>query len=82
MPTVLVQEGFRVRIYLPPREHAPAHVHVVRAGAEIVIELGDSNSAPSVLEIYGMRPRDPVHAYRIVEANQVSLLRAWRQYHG
>ncbi|MBA3345692.1 MAG: DUF4160 domain-containing protein [Gemmatimonadales bacterium] len=41
MPTVLVQEGFRVRIYLPPREHAPPHVHVVRSGAEIVMALGD-----------------------------------------
>lgn len=82
MPTVLVQEGFRVRIYLPPREHAPPHVHVVRSGAEIVIALGDTDSSPEILEIYAMRSRDAVRAYRIVEANQAALLKAWRHYHG
>jgi hypothetical protein len=31
MPTVLHVGGFQVRIFLPPREHGPARVHVRKA---------------------------------------------------
>ena len=82
MPTVLVRDGFRVRIYLPPREHAPPHVHVIRAGAEIVIALGSADSPPEVLEVHHMRTSDVVRAYRIVEAHQPMLLQSWSHYHG
>ena len=34
MPTVLHRDGFRVVIWLPPREHGPAHVHVFARGGE------------------------------------------------
>lgn len=81
MPTVLVRDGFHVRIYFPPREHTPPHVHVVRAGAEIVIALGSGNNAPTILEVYRMRVRDVVRAYRIVEMNQEQLLEDWRRFH-
>jgi len=81
MPTVLVQDDFHIRIYLPPREHTPPHVHVVRAGGEIVVALGDADVAPAILEIHGMRSRDVVRAYRLVEGNKKMLLRAWRRYH-
>ena len=36
-PTVLRGRGFDVRVYPPPREHGPAHVHVVKDDAEVVI---------------------------------------------
>lgn len=39
MPTVIQRDGFRVVIFLPPREHGPAHVHVCKAGTEVVITL-------------------------------------------
>lgn len=81
VPTVLARNGYRVRIYLPPREHAPPHVHVVRAGGELVITLGDVEHPPEVMEVYGMRAREVVRAYRIVEAHQEILLEAWRRYH-
>jgi hypothetical protein len=35
--------GFAVRILLPPREHGPPHVHVVKAGAKVVIRLGGAD---------------------------------------
>jgi hypothetical protein len=82
VPTVLVVDGFHVRIYLPPREHAPPHVHVAKAGMEVLIALGEAGEPLAVIEVYGMRTRDVVRAYRIVEAHQDMLLEAWRRYHG
>lgn len=81
MPTVHTEDGFQVRIYLPPREHGPAHVHVVKAGTEVVIELGDAGSPPSVREVHGMRDRDALRAYRIVEVAQEELRARWSEYH-
>lgn len=37
MPTVLVVFGFRFVIYL--NDHKPPHVHVKKAGCELVVEL-------------------------------------------
>lgn len=81
MPTVLTQNGFYVRMYLPPREHGPPHVHVRYAGTEVIIALGDATTAPTIVEVHGMGTREVVRAYRIVEANQARLLKAWGLYH-
>ena len=51
MPTVLHIDGFQVRIFLPPREHGPAHVHVRKAGAGVVINLPDGNQPLVIREI-------------------------------
>lgn len=82
MPTVHSERGFDVRIYLPPREHRPAHVHVVKSGAEVTIDLGTRSTPPSVSRVFGMRDVDVVRAYRIVEKHQAELLAIWREYHG
>ncbi len=89
MPTVFEQDGFAVRIYLPPREHWPPHVHVVRDDGEVVIWLGDGRTppsvrevSPSVREVCRMRDKHVVQAFRIVEAHHDELLTAWRTYHG
>jgi hypothetical protein len=82
MPTVHAEDGFQIRIYLPPREHAPPHVHVVKAGAEVIINLGEEGSHPEIREVHGMSDRDAVRAYRIVESVQAQLRRRWREYHG
>ena len=39
VPTVLRQDGFRVIVFLPPREHGPPHVDVQNTDGEVVIEL-------------------------------------------
>jgi hypothetical protein len=44
MPTVFREHGFAVRIYLPPREHSPPQVHVVRTGGEVKIHLGTESA--------------------------------------
>jgi hypothetical protein len=82
MPRVHSERGFDVRIYLPPREHHPAHVHVVKAGGEVTIHLGTGSTPPSVVRVFGMRDADIVKAYRIVEEHQAEFLATWREYHG
>ena len=82
MPTVPQADGFRVRVLLPPREHPPPHVHVTRAGAEVVLSIPQGTVGVAVRTVYGMRDADVIAAVRLVEANGALLRRAWRKYHG
>ena len=77
MPTVLRSNGFRVTIYAPPREHGPPHVHVVRAGRKVVIEL----SPIRVRRISGMRDAEVSVAVRLVEQAHDYLMRKWKETH-
>ena len=79
MPTVLRQDGFDVMIYTD--DHPPAHVHVFRAGEEVVINLGDEVTKPEIREDKGMSNRGMRHALRIVAENQLFLLGEWRRIH-
>jgi hypothetical protein len=80
MPTVLRQDGFDVMIYTD--DHPPAHVHVRKAGGEVVINLGDDETPPSIREVHGMKKQDTRKAVIIVEDNQVYLLSMWGEIHG
>lgn len=78
MPIVLRVDGLDVVILLPPREHGPAHVHVRKAGDEVVIVL----SSLVVRKVEGMRSADVVTAVGIVANHRGELLTAWRKHHG
>ena len=82
MPTVLRVAGFRVVIFLPPREHEPPHVHVRKTGGEAVIELASGGRPQVIRSVAGMRSADVVRAFRIVEEYAEYLLDKWREYHG
>lgn len=82
MPTVLQLRGFAVRIYLPPREHGPAHVHVHRNGGSVVIVLPTATRELSIRRVFEMRDATVIAACRVVEENADFLLHAWRRYHG
>ena len=77
MPTVIQRDGFRVVIFLPPREHGPAHVHVRKAGTEVVITLDPIG----IRVVERMRAADVVQAVRLVEDNRAHLLKEWRKRH-
>lgn len=79
MPTVLRQEGFEVRIYFD--DHEPPHVHVIKAGEEIVVNLGDETTKPWIRENKGMRQKDMRGALRIVAEYQPHLIAEWRRIH-
>ena len=82
MPTVLQEDGFRVLVYGPPREHPPPHVHVEKGPSGLaVIRLGTSISPPRVWAVYDMKDRDVVLASRLVERHHEAILQAWRAIH-
>ncbi len=80
MPAVLRQEGFAIEIYTD--DHEPAHVHIWKAGVEVVINLGEATAAPAIRGINGMKKNEVRKAYSIVEKNLAYLRESWRQYHG
>lgn len=80
MPTVLRQDGFRVVIY--PNDHAPTHVHAIKAEGVAVIFVGNDTAEPTMRESYGMNNQDKREALEIVKANQAALIAAWRDIHG
>jgi len=76
MPTIVSQDGFEVMIFT--NDHRPAHVHVFKAGAEVVLTL-----APvSIRENHRMSKRNVRNAVDIVTTNREMLLQAWREIHG
>lgn len=80
MPTVFRDAGFDFRIYTD--DHGPSHVHVVRAGAEAVINLGSATTRPWVRENFGMSKTNLRKAFLIVNQNQRFFLQEWRGLHG
>ena len=73
MPTVHGQDGFRLMIY--PNDHRPAHVHCIKAGAAVLIEI----ETLTVRKNYGMPANEIHNAVRLVEANAAKLMTEWRK---
>ena len=69
-------------ILLPPREHAPPHVHVWNADGEVVITLAVEDRPQTVRTVAGMRPADVTAAFWLVEEHTNYLLERWREFHG
>lgn len=80
MPTIHREDGFEVAIYT--RDHPPPHVHVFDADGECIIELGSEDEPMGIRDVNGMRNRNVLRAYRIVQANRKAFLRRWREIHG
>ena len=82
MPTIVREDGFVLRVYGPPREHPPPHVHVERGDdALVVIRLAIGSRGPSVWAVYNMKDADVVRAFRLVERHHAQLVAAWRRIH-
>lgn len=77
MPVVLRERGFSFYIYF--EDHTPPHVHAIKGGQEVVINIGDDEIEPSVREIKGMPPKDIKRALAIVLLNQEDLLDYWEE---
>ena len=76
MPTIIRQDGFDVMILT--NDHRPAHVHVIKAHAEVVLTL----TPVSIRENYRMSKRDVRKAIDIISSNLELLLQSWREIHG
>jgi hypothetical protein len=80
MPTVFSAAGFD--FVIRTRDHLPPHVHALGNGGEVLVNLGDARTGPSLREVRGrVKPRDVVRAVREAEAKQADLLARWRQIH-
>lgn len=76
MPTIVRQNGFDVMIFT--NDHRPAHVHVFKGRAEVVLTL-----APvSIRENFRMSKGNVRKALEIVSNNEAALMQAWREIHG
>lgn len=61
MPTIIRRDGFQVVIWT--NDHEPMHVHIFKAGGELAVNLGDSNTAVSVRDNFGMSNKDERKAF-------------------
>lgn len=81
MPTILRQNGFRVIIY--PNDHLPSHVHILKGGGEVKIDLGDGIAKPKLIAIFGdIKNQEVAKALELVIDNQAFLLAKWKEIHG
>jgi len=76
MVRVLDEDGFVVHIWL--NDHVPAHVHVYRAEALVIVEIASLR----IRAAYDMKPRDLRRATAIVGANRELLMARWKEIHG
>lgn len=81
MPTVLRQGGFDFVIRTNEPRFEPPHVHVIKAGGEVKISLGDHETPPEIVGIW-MRDKDAETALLIVAERQDYFLGAWKGIHG
>lgn len=61
-----------------PNDHPPAHVHVIGPGWVVVVDL----LGPAVREAIGCNEVDARHVLYLVAGHRVTLLDAWRRWHG
>ena len=79
MPTVFREKGFRVVIY--PNDHQPAHVHVLKAGGEIKFDISRLDDI-QVITVVGMKGKEALTAFKLVQEYQAFLLSKWEEIHG
>ena len=77
MPTVHRAFGFRFMIYV--NDHAPAHVHAKRKGAEAKIGLGRK---PKLHWVVGIDKATMARLMAEVEAQRARLRKEWKRIHG
>jgi len=80
MPTVLRLGGLRVTIY--PNDHRPAHVHVIGAGSEAVVDLHCPEGPPELRENYGFARHEVTRIVVELVAHLAELCHAWERIHG
>lgn len=78
MATVHRERGFTFHVF--SNDHQPAHVHVLKAGGEIKIDI--SGECADLLEIkQNMSRRDIKQALEIADAQINQLKNKWREIH-
>jgi len=77
MPAIYRAEGFRFVIW--PDDHNPPHIHIFKAGAGLIIDLGSGNAEPSIRNVYRMTTRDIGIAFALTEGPNDMFLKRWKE---
>jgi hypothetical protein len=65
-----------------PNDHGPAHVHVFSADAEAMIEVGEPDGHPRLIENRRMKRSDLSKALKGVSEHRLLLIEEWRKIYG
>jgi hypothetical protein len=83
MPVLVRERGFVVRIYGPPREHRPPHVHVELGPSSVaVVRLPIGGRVAKVWKVYGLTDAQVRMALDLVRKHEPLLMAAWEELHG
>lgn len=63
-------------------DHEPMHVHVKKAGAALVVNLGTEGEEPSLRDNRGMKRNEARRAFELVKEHRALLVEKWNEYHG
>lgn len=81
MPTILQQDGFKIRIFVD--DHEPPHVHARSDKALVVINLAVAEGqVPSIRTVKHASAELQRSALRVVTEHNRFLLEHWRRIHG
>ena len=83
MPTVVRLGSLVVKVYGPPREHPPPHVHIeVGRTGVVVLRLPLGDKPLEVWRVHGeVGERDVIAAVQLVEAHEPAIRVAWERIH-
>ena len=80
MPTIIQQDGFKIRIFVD--DHEPPHVHARNDKALVVINLAvGEGQVPSIRTVKHASAELQRSALRVVTEHNGLLLEHWRQIH-
>ena len=80
MPTIFSFKAVRVVVY--PNDHRPAHVHLIGAGVEAVVDLNCPKGPPTLRENYGFSNQSLVDLKSQIADVLNDLCESWSQIHG
>jgi len=63
-------------------DHEPMHVHMRKAGAVLLVNLGADAEEPSVRDNQGMKRNEARRAMAIVKERKAELVEGWHRVHG
>ena len=81
MPKIIEAKGFAVIIRTA--DHIPSHVHVLKNGNQVKIQLKGENGQPLVVSSKGdISEKEIRFSLELVTKHQQKLLESWRKIHG
>ena len=78
MVTILDRRRFGYDVVIYSKDHLPAHVHVLRGGSEVLININDW----SIIENYGFRSREIRQILKLLKTHESLLRETWDRYPG